>query len=468
MESIDQNRKLKQQLFYETKHLSKMLTQEQKKKAASFCEGYKTFLQTCKTERETVRFIVEVAKAKNFKPFEVGGSYQPGDRLYYVNRNKAILLITVGKQGLESGINIVASHIDSPRIDLKPRPLYEESEIAYFKTHYYGGIKKYQWPTLPLALHGKIIKTGGEQLDLELGEKDDDPVFCITDLLPHLADKQIKKPMSSAIEGENLNLIVGSLPHCSSEEEGSDLIKLGTLKHLNEAYGLTEKDLINSELSLVPALKPRDVGFDRSLVGAYGQDDRVCAYASLMAHLDQEMPNHTALTVFADKEETGSEGNTGLDSFFLEYFIQDLAAIQGADFRRVISNSKCFSADVNVAFDPSWASAFEKRNASLLNHGVVVTKYTGSRGKYSTSDASAEFLYEVTSLLDNNNIHWQTGLLGTVDTGGGGTVAKYIARLNIDVIDVGVAVLSMHSPYELTSKLDIFMFNLACAAFLKR
>lgn len=459
---------LKDKLLYSQKHIEKIITKDQKNKSQKFSEGYKEFLKICKTERECVEFIKEKTEKLGFKEYELNKKYKAGDKVYYINKSKAMFVLTIGKKSLAEGLNIVASHIDSPRIDLKAKPLYEDSEIAYFKTNYYGGLRKYQWPTLPLALHGRIMKKDGQELDICIGEKEDDPVFYITDLLPHLADEQAQRPLSRAISGEDLNLIVGSLPYCEEDIDGANLVKLNIMKILNDKYGIVEKDLINAELSLVPALLPRDVGLDRGLIGAYGQDDRVCAYASLMAHLELKTPNYTTITMFADKEEVGSEGNTGLNSLILEYFVQNLAQQQGANYREVLANSKCLSADVNAAFDPSWAGVFERQNTARVNYGAVVTKYTGSRGKSGTSDASAEFMYEITSLLDKNDVIWQTGMLGKVDTGGGGTVAKYIAKLNVDVVDVGVPVLSMHAPYELTSKLDVFMLNKAFKAFINR
>jgi aspartyl aminopeptidase len=467
-------KELKEQLFFKSDHIQKSIGQEAWEEASRFAEGYKTFLSSCKTERECVEYVRAEVKKNGFCEFDFGKEnvgYKPGDRFYYINRNKAIVIGTVGQKGLEDGLSILVSHIDSPRIDLKPRPVYEKSELCYFKTHYYGGIKKYQWTALPLAIHGKVIKKNGEELMLKIGELEDEPLFCITDLLPHLADEQMKRPFSKGVMGEELNLLVGSLPYCVDPSEANDsvdLVKLNIFKILNDKYGLVEQDMVTAEISLVPVFKARDVGFDRSLIGAYGQDDRVCAYASLMSHLRLDIPTYTVLTVFADKEETGSEGNTGLDSFFFGSFVEDLASKMGANCRRVLANSCCLSADVNAAFDPSWPDAFEKSNTAMLNHGAVITKYTGSRGKSGTSDAAAEFVHRVTTILDENNVGWQPGMLGKVDTGGGGTVAKYIARLNVDVIDVGVPLLSMHSPYEITSKWDVYMLNRAFEAFLKR
>ncbi|MBP1533090.1 MAG: aminopeptidase [Ruminococcus sp.] len=423
--------------------------------ADDFNEGYKSFLNTAKTEREAVCEIVRLAEAKGFKAFERGKKYKAGDKFYFVNRNKAVILTVMGKQDISKGIRLAAAHIDSPRLDMKQNPLYEDKEIAYFKTHYYGGIKKYQWPTVPLSLHGVIIKGDGSKVTVRIGEDEGDPVFCISDILPHLADSQYKRPAPQLIRGEELNIIVGSRPF--KDDKISNKVKLNIMAILNEKYGIVEDDLISAELEAVPAFKAVDVGFDRSMVGSYGQDDRVCAYTSLMAILDIKKPDMTCMTVLTDKEETGSDGNTGLNSSYLPYFINDLAAVYGAQGYNVMSNSECLSADVNAAVDPTFAEPFEIRNASQINYGVVATKFTGARGKSGTSDASAEFVGRVRNLFDKHNIIWQTGELGKVDAGGGGTVAQYIANLDFDVIDVGVPVLSMHAPFEITSKLDNYM-----------
>jgi len=361
-------------------------------------------------------------------------------------------------------VNLVAAHIDSPRLDMKQNPLYEKDEVAYFKTHYYGGIKKYQWPTVPLSLHGVIIKADGTKVTVNIGEDENDPVFCVSDLLPHLADEQYKRPAPKLIKGEELNIIIGSRPF--RDDEGSELVKLNIMLILNEKYGIVESDFISAELEAVPAFKAKDVGFDRSLVGAYGQDDRVCAYTELMAVLELNNPEKTAVAILTDKEETGSDGNTGLRSSYLRYFIADLASTFGVKGRTVLQNSRCLSADVNAAFDPTFPDVFEKRNSALLNGGVCVTKYTGSRGKSGTSDASAEFAGEIRRLLDANGVIWQTGELGKVDIGGGGTVAAYIANLDVNTIDVGVPVLSMHAPFEITAKTDIWAAYRAFEAFV--
>ncbi|MDE7295630.1 MAG: aminopeptidase, partial [Oscillospiraceae bacterium] len=431
-----------------------------------YCEDYKKFLNECKTEREAVKYAEAAAKKKGYKPFKAGQKLKAGDKVYRVNRGKAILLAHIGKKGVKEGVRLAAAHIDSPRLDLKQHPLYESEEAAYFKTHYYGGIKKYQWGTIPLALHGVIVKADGSTVDVCVGEKDDDPVFCVTDLLPHLAQEQMKRAAGEIIKGEELNILIGSRPF--KDDEASDRVKLNIMRLLNEKYGIKEDDLISAELEAVPAFKARDIGFDRSMIGSYGHDDRVCAYTALTAQLSlSETPDITAVTVLTDKEETGSDGNTGLRSAYLKYFIEDLAEAMGEKGRDVLSRSKCLSADVNAALDPTFPDVTEKRNCAYINYGVVVTKFTGARGKSGTSDASAEFVGEIRRLMDNNKIVWQTGELGRVDLGGGGTVAAYIANLDVDTIDVGVPVLCMHAPYEIVSKLDVYMAYKAFEAFFK-
>ena len=431
------------------------MTDEQIAEADAFCEGYKAFLDKAKTEREAVIETVKQAEAKGFRPFEKGKKYQPNDKFYFVNRDKAVILGVMGSECISRGVRLSAAHIDSPRLDLKKNPLYEDKELCLFKTHYYGGIKKYQWPTVPLSLHGVIVKADGTKLSVAVGEDDGDPVFCVTDILPHLADEQMRRPAPKIIKGEELNILIGSRPF--KDDKASNKVKLAIMAILNEKYGIIEDDFISAELEAVPQFKARDVGFDRSMVGAYGQDDRVCAYTALQAILDCEEPKKTCLTILTDKEETGSDGNTGLNSSYLPYFIADLAKPFGFEGREVISVSECLSADVNAAFDPTFSTPFEIRNASQINYGVVATKFTGARGKSGTSDASAEFVGRIRKLFDDNDIIWQTGELGAVDAGGGGTVAQYVANLDFDVIDVGVPVLSMHAPFEITSKIDTFM-----------
>ncbi len=464
----DEVKELKEKLFMQKKNASTIMSDSELKQCDKFCEGYKRFLDKSKTEREAASFIEKAAVANGFVPFDRKASYKAGDKVYYVNRGKAVILAVIGKNDIKNGVNLVAAHIDSPRLDLKQNPLYENNEVAYFKTHYYGGIKKYQWPTIPLSLHGVILKADGTKVEVCIGEDDSDPVFCVSDLLPHLASTQYKRPSNELIKGEELNILIGSRPFKS--DEGSELVKLNIMYILNEKYGITESDFISAELEAVPAFKARDIGFDRSLVGAYGQDDRVCAYTELMAVFElakkNTPPANTAVAILTDKEETGSDGNTGLCSSYLKYFIADLAATFGVEGRTVLSNSRCLSADVNAAFDPTFPDVFEKNNCAYLNGGVCVTKYTGSRGKSGTSDASAEFVSEIRMLLDNKGVIWQTGELGKVDIGGGGTVAAYIANLDVDTIDVGVPVLSMHAPMEVTAKTDVYQAYKAFYAFL--
>lgn len=430
----------------------------------SFTDGYKEFLGAAKTERLAVKEAVKLAKEHGFTEFDPKAKYAAGDRVYLNNREKSLALAVIGTEPVENGTRIAAAHIDSPRLDLKPNPLYEDNELALFKTHYYGGIKKYQWTTVPLALHGVFCKKDGTTIEVSIGEEPDEPCFVVTDLLPHLAQDQYKRPTGELIRGEELNVLIGSRPFC--DDEGSELVKLNIMLILNEKYGIVESDFISAELEAVPAFKAKDVGFDRSLVGAYGQDDRVCAYTELMAVLELNNPEKTAVAILTDKEETGSDGNTGLRSSYLRYFIADLASTFGVKGRTVLQNSRCLSADVNAAFDPTFPDVFEKRNSALLNGGVCVTKYTGSRGKSGTSDASAEFAGEIRRLLDANGVIWQTGELGKVDIGGGGTVAAYIANLDVNTIDVGVPVLSMHAPFEITAKTDIWAAYRAFEAFV--
>ncbi len=456
---------LKEELFFEKKHFSVQMSEEELKKADDFCEGYKEFLAVAKTERECVDYMVEKAQAQGFTAFDSKKTYKAGDKVYFNNRGKSIILAVMGKKGVSEGAKIVAAHIDSPRLDLKPTPLYESSELAYFKTHYYGGIKKYQWVAIPLSLHGVMIKKDGESVKISIGEKEGEPKFVITDLLPHLDKEQSKRPLLEGIKGEELNILIGSRPFKS--DSGSELVKLNVLKILNEKYGVTEKDFISAELELVPALPVSDIGFDSSLIGAYGHDDRVCAYPAAIAAFNMEVPEHTVITVLADKEEIGSDGNTGLNSAFMKYFICDLAKAEGLEGRDVLSMSECLSADVNAGFDPTFPSVHDKYNCCTLNYGCVITKYTGARGKSSTSDASAEFMGKVRRILDNANVSWQIGELGAVDEGGGGTVAKYVANLNVDVVDLGVPVLSMHAPYEIVSKADVYSTYRACFEFFR-
>ena len=455
---------LAEKLFMTKKNAYLVMEEAEIKKAYDFCEDYKKFLDNAKTEREAVNEAVKAAKANGFTEYNPQKAYVPGDKVYVNNRGKAAIFAVIGKKGVKEGALISAAHIDSPRLDLKPIPLYEKEELAFLKTHYYGGIKKYQWTAMPLSMHGVIVKKNGEKVEVAIGENENDPVFCITDLLPHLSADQNNKTLAKAIEAEDLNILVGSMP---LSDEAEKAYKINVLKLLNDAYGIVEEDLVSAEIEFVPAFKAKDVGFDRSLIGSYGHDDRVCAYPILKAVLDVEIPEKTVISIFADKEETGSDGNTGLNSSYLKYFIEDLAKGDGIEGREALSKSKCLSADVTAALDPTYASAYEPLNACYINHGVGVHKYTGARGKGGTSDASAEFVGEVRKIFNDNGVMWQICELGKVDLGGGGTVAKYVANLNVDVIDVGVPVLSMHAPYEVVAKTDVFMAYKAVCAFFK-
>ncbi len=434
-------------------------------KAEKFCEGYKKFLNEGKTERECVSAMVSRLVKAGYKPFDASASYKPGDKVYYVNRKKSLIATTFGTLGLEKGVRLNGAHIDSPRLDLKPNPLYEKDDIALFKTHYYGGIRKYQWTTIPLAMHGVVVKKDGEAVEVVIGESDKDPVFCVTDLLPHLAAKQNERKLSDGVRGEELNIVVGSVPY--QDDEVKEPVKLLALKLLNDKYGITEADFYRAEIEMVPAVKAADVGLDRSLVGAYGQDDRVCAYTAMMAEIDADMPQHTTVTFLADKEEIGSDGNTGLNSDFLLHYLEDLADQAGVNIRTLLRSSMCLSSDVNAAFDPTFPQVYEPLNSSYINKGCVLTKYTGARGKSGSNDASAETMAAVIAAMEKEGVYWQAGELGAVDEGGGGTIAKLVAHMDIDTVDLGVPVLSMHSPFELTSKLDVYNTYKAFKAFIK-
>jgi aspartyl aminopeptidase len=460
-----ETKELKEKLFYEPENVGKASNEEQLKAAAAFCEDYKQFLDEAKTEREAVSAMIRRLEAAGYVPFDPSKKYQPGDRVYKNNRGKALLTAVIGTEPIANGIHIAASHIDSPRVDLKQRPLYETENLAFFKTHYYGGIRKYQWGTIPLAMHGVMQRANGEPITICIGEKAGDPVFCITDLLPHLSRTQDQRKLPEGLKGEELNILLGSIAYTG--EDLSESVKMNILNILFETYGITEKDFVSAEIEMVPAHRAADVGLDRSFVGAYGQDDRVCAYTSLMATIHCTNPKTTLVTAFADKEEIGSVGNTGLSSSYLPYFIEDLADMQGVPVRRVLEKSKCLSADVGAAYDPTFADVYEKQNSCFVNCGVSVNKFTGSRGKGGTSDASAEFVGWVTRMLDENNVPWQMCELGKVDQGGGGTVALYVAHHDVDTIDVGVPVLSMHAPFEVTAKLDVYAAYCAFSAFAK-
>lgn len=456
--------KLREKIMMTEPQGIKALSKKEIKKADDFCVGYKKFLDNSPIEREAVRYTVELAKNAGFTEYDADAQYKVGDKVYYINRDKAVALAVIGKNGVKNGSRLAIAHIDSPRIDLKPNPLYEANNLALFKTHYYGGIKKYQWTAIPLSLHGTVVKLDGTKVDISWGDRDDESCFCITDLLPHLAQEQCTKPMNKAFTGEDLNVLVGSRPYDTKDEE-KDLVKLNVMAVLNKKYGICEGDFLSAELCLIPSYKSKDIGFDASMIGGYGHDDKVCAYPALMAAVDVTVPEQTCITYLADKEEIGSDGNTGMQSDFLRFFIYDLAKQDGVDGYRALSRSVCLSADVNAAFDPTYASAFEAKNCSYINNGVIISKYTGHGGKYDTSDASAEYMGRIRAMLENNDILWQVGELGRVDLGGGGTIAKYVANMNVDVVDLGVPVLSMHAPFEIVSKTDVYMAYRAFFAF---
>lgn len=436
---------------------------DQTEAAFEYCKGYMEFLDIAKTEREFVTASVELLRKNGYTEYEQGRKYAAGDKVYFVNRKKALIATTWGQKGLEEGVHLNIAHIDSPRLDLKPNPMYEKSEIAFLKTHYYGGIRKYQWVAIPLAMHGVVVTADGVVHDVCVGEDEKDPVFYISDLLPHLSAAQNERKLKDGIKGEELNIIIGSLPY--DDEDLKEPFKLMALSILNKMYGMTEKDFMRAEIEFVPAYKSRDIGLDRSLIGAYGQDDKVCAYTALTAEMNAKAPLYTTVTVMADKEEIGSMGNTGLNSDFVLHYIEDLAESQGVNARDVLRQSICLSADVNAAYDPTFSSVFEANNSCYLNKGVVLTKYTGARGKSGSNDASAETMAKVIAYMDAENVYWQIGELGKVDEGGGGTVALYVSHMEVDTVDLGVPVLSMHSPFEVTSKLDVYNTYKAFCAF---
>jgi len=466
---MSETEKLKEFLFDSKKYGWDLLSDDMKQNISNFSDEFIHFLNRSKTEREATEFIVEILQKNGFYDLKDKMVLSPGDKIYYVNRGKSVYAAILGSRAIEAGLNIIGSHVDSPRLDLKPNPLYEDTGFAFFKTHYYGGIKKYQWTTIPLSIHGIIVKTNGERIKVNIGEDENDPIFTITDLLPHLAQEQMEKKLKDGIAGEALNLLVGSIP--VGDEKVSERVKLNILKILNDKYGITERDFLSSELELVPAFKARSLGFDRSMVAGYGQDDRVCAYTSLRALLNIENPARTCVCIFADKEEIGSMGNTGMESHVFDTFISELLNKTNINrpnlLDKVFCNSKMLSADVDAGLDPIYASVSEKNNAAYLGKGVGLNKYTGARGKSGASDANAEYVGMIRSIFEANNITYQLSELGKVDTGGGGTIAYILANKGIDVIDCGVPVLSMHSPYEVTSKFDIYEAYRAYLAFFK-
>ena len=458
---------LAEKLTFERKNLWNEVSSPDKEKIMAIGEEYKRFLDNSKTEREAAAELVGRAKNAGFQPLHyllANGGLSPGAKFYKVFRDKVVIMGIIGKQGLDRGLRVIGSHIDAPRLDLKPNPLYEKKGLALLKTHYYGGIKKYQWTAIPLALHGVVILNSGEKISIRLGEHKEDPVLTITDLLPHLSKEQGKRKLAQGIKGEELNVLVGSIP---LPGEHKKKVKLAVLKYLNDTYGMVEEDFASADLEVVPAGQARDVGLDRAMVGAYGQDDRVCAYASCKAIEELQTPEQTALALFVDKEEVGSMGNTGMQSRVLEDILYDLADGLGCSTpaSKIFSASEALSADVCPAMDPTWDSVMDDLNSARVGCGVTITKYTGSRGKAGASEAHAEFTAKVRHIFNQNGIIWQTGQLGKVDAGGGGTIAQFLANLNMDVIDCGMPVLSMHSPFEITSKADIFMGCRAYKAF---
>lgn len=445
----------REKLVYDPKNGFVTLSEDERAEMERYGGEYKRFLDNSKTERLCVEYTVRLAEERGFRPYRRGMELKAGDKVYFNNRGKAIVLAVIGKRSLAEGVNIGAAHTDAPRLDLKPRPLYEESEMAFLKTHYYGGIRKYQWPTIPLELHGVAALRDGSCVDIHIGDGENDPQFIICDLLPHLGRAQAQKTLGEAISAENLNLLVGSEP--LAEEEGKELVKLHALKLLYERYGITEEDLISAEISAVPSGRARDIGFDRSLIASYGHDDRVCAYAELAALFALDVPEKTAVCIFADKEEIGSDGVSGMKSAAFDTFMEDLCEGQGVALRACYERSFCLSADVTAAYDPAFAEVFEKRNSAYVNYGIALCKYTGSGGKSGASDASAELVGQIRGIFHDAGVRWQMAELGKVDAGGGGTVAKFMAQRNIDTLDAGVPVLSMHAPYETVAKLDCYM-----------
>ncbi|MBR5261053.1 MAG: aminopeptidase [Oscillospiraceae bacterium] len=451
---MSENKELRETLFREAKNGYDLITAEEVAAIEEYCEGYKKYLSDSRTEREAVNEAIKIAEDAGFVEFKIGMDLKPGTKVYCNNRGKALMLAVIGEESLENGCNIAAAHVDAPRLDMKPMPLYESDEMAFLKTHYYGGIKKYQWVALPLALHGVVILKNGEKVEVKLGHNPDEPQFVITDLLPHLASDQMQKKASEVITGEGLNILIGSTPYAG---EGSDRVKLAVMSLLNDAYGIVEEDFLSAELEAVPALEVRDVGLDRSFVGGYGHDDRVCTYAELKAIIELGTPRRTAVCILADKEEIGSEGTSGMQSGAFEWFMSELCDIQGVKLSRCFANSLCVSADVCNAFDPNYPEVSEKRNNAKCNYGMGICKYTGSRGKGGTNDADTETVAVLRKIFADNGVVWQMGELGKVDQGGGDTVAVYMAKRNISTIDAGVPVLSMHAPFEVVAKFDCYM-----------
>lgn len=459
---MEEKKDYRAELFYEQKNGYDSLSLKGREAMDAYCEGYKRYLNESRTERESVRNAIELAEAEGFTEYVPGMALKTGDKVYYSNRGKALLLAIMGSEPMSAGAVVTAAHVDSPRLDLKQLPLYEDNELAFFKTHYYGGIKKYQWTAIPLEIHGAVALKSGEVIDVVIGRDSGDPQLMVSDLLPHLAGEQMAKKLGEAIKAESMNILVGSAPY---DDDGKDRVKLAVMSILNSQYGITEEDLVSSELYAVPAFDVRDIGLDRSLIGGYGHDDRVCAYAELKALFDLEgAPRRTAVCILADKEETGSDGVSGMKSQAFEWFMNKLCKATGSELDDCFANSICISADVTAAFDPNYPDVSEKRNAAKLNYGVGLHKFTGARGKSGTNDAPAELVAFMRRVLGEKNVQWQMCELGKVDQGGGGTVAMYMGNRNIATIDAGVPVLSMHAPFEVVAKYDCYMTYLCMKA----
>ena len=451
---MEEKQDYRKALFYEKKNGYDRMDSAARSEMESYCEGYKRYLNESRTEREAVANAIKLAEAEGFTEYKRGMALVPGQKVWYNNRGKALMLAVAGKRPLDAGVVVAAAHVDAPRLDLKLTPLYEDSELAFFKTHYYGGIKKYQWTAIPLELHGVVALKSGEVVEVVIGREPDEPQLVISDLLPHLAADQMKKTLAEGITGEGLNILIGSAPY---DDEGSDRVKLAVMSILNSSYGITEEDFVSAELCAVPAFEVRDIGLDRSLIGGYGHDDRVCAYAELKAIFDIRDPEQTCVCILADKEETGSDGVSGMKSEAFEWFVGDMCKTQGVDLRDCFAKSICVSADVTAAFDPNFPEVSEKQNSARLNYGVGLHKFTGSRGKAGTNDAPAELVAFIRRICDDAGVQWQMCELGKVDQGGGGTVAMYMGNRNIATIDAGVPVLSMHAPFEIVAKYDCYM-----------
>ena len=466
---MSEGTELQKKLFNNKKSGWEKLDDTTKQEVFEYCNSYMDFLNNGKTEREIIKESRTIAELNGFTDIKNMEFLKPGDKVYYVNREKSMYLAVIGYDSIENGINVIGSHADSPRLDLKPNPLYEDDGFAFFKTQYYGGLKKYQWTTIPLAIHGVIVKKDGEKIEINIGEDKNDSIFVITDLLPHLAQEQMQRKLSEGIKGEELNLLIGSIPY--NDKDVSEKVKLNILNILNQKYGITEVDFLSSELEIVPAFRARSMGFDNSMVAAYGQDDKVCVYTSLTALMNTQNPKTTAVCIISDKEEVGSMGNTGMESQVFDTFISELLNKLGVNrpnlLNKVFCNSKMLSADVDAGLDPTFAFVAEKNNAAYLGRGIGLNKYTGGRGKGGSSDANAEFVAYIRNMLEANNISYQISKLGKVDLGGGGTIAYILANKGMDVIDCGVPVLSMHAPYEVTSKFDVYSAFLTYKAFFR-